>query len=320
MKKILVTGATGFIGKKLIDRLVKLNWNVRGTVRKISSFSKKNDLEYFVINDITTISDWSSILENIDCIIHCAGKSHEMKENNYFDCYKLINTEATKILAEQAAKVGVKRFIFLSSIKVNGEISDKFHNNKKIHSKFKFNDIPDPKDFYSLSKLEAEKRLWKISSEKGLEVVVLRLPLVYGKGVKGNLMRLVKLINYNIPLPFRNIKNQRSLIGIDNLLDLLIICINHPDASGKTFLVSDGEDLSTPQLIKFISSAMGRKTFLFPLPLFLLKFLGLIFGKRKVIDRLIESIRIDNTYTKEILNWTPKVTTEDGIRRMIQEK
>ena len=148
-------------------------------------------------------------------------------------------------------------------------------------------------------------------------MVVLRIPLVYGYGVKGNLMRLMKLINSGIPLPFSLIDNKRSLIGIDNLVDLLICCIDHPNAKEKTFLASDGEDLSTPELIKLIASSMGKKANLFPFPISMLKFLGSVFGKREEINRLVGSLRIDNSYTKEILNWIPPVSVEEGIKRMV---
>ena len=172
----------------------------------------------------------------------------------------------------------------------------------------------------SEEKFEAENVLWEVSAKTGLEVVVLRLPLVYGKGVKGNLMRLIQLVNSGVPLPLGMVNNQRSMIGIDNLVDLIIRCIDHPDASGKTFLVSDGHDLSTPDLIKQIATSIKRKVFLFPVPIFLLKFLGHILGKQKEINRLVGSLKIDSSYAKEVLNWTPPVSVKEGIRRMTENK
>jgi nucleoside-diphosphate-sugar epimerase len=239
-----------------------------------------------------------------------------MYDNKNFDAYQLTNIDGTKHLAEQAVEAGVKRFVFLSSIKVNSESTDQINDIEK----FTYDDKPNPQDLYAMSKLEAEKRLWKISSRTGLEVVVVRLPLVYGYGVKGNLERLIKLVKSRIPLPLSLVKNQRSMIGMDNLVDLLIRCIDHPEASGKTFLASDGEDLSTPELIKLIASSMGRKANLFPFPISMLKFLGSIFGRREEINRLVGSLRIDDSYTKEILNWTPPISVEEGIRRMVQGK
>ena len=203
--------------------------------------------------------------------------------------------------------------MFLSSIKVNGEVTQEKET-------FRYNDAPNPKDAYAKSKLEAEKVLWKVSSELGLEIVIVRLPLVYGFDVRGNLARLIKLVKSNIFLPLSLVKNQRSMIGMDNLVDLLIRCVDHPEASGKTFLASDGEDLSTPELIKLIASSMGRKANLFPFPISILKFLGSVLGKREEINRLVGSLRIDDSYTKEILNWKPPLSIEEGIRRMIQGK
>jgi nucleoside-diphosphate-sugar epimerase len=241
------------------------------------------------------------------------NKKKESKDSN---AYHLANTEVTKVLAEQAAEAGVKRLIFLSSVKVNGESTYQINNKQKFSHK----DISNPKDPYAISKLEAEKALWEISSRTGLEVVVVRLPLVYGYGAKGNLARLIKLVRSRIPLPLSKVKNQRSMIGIDNLVDLLIQCIDRPEASGKTFLASDDEDLSTPELIELIASSLGRRANLFSLPIFVLKFLGSIFGKSEEINRLVGSLRIDKSYIKEILNWTPPISVKEGIRRMVQGK
>ena len=239
-----------------------------------------------------------------------------MNKKEDLDVYHLVNTEGTRRLAEQAAAVGVKKFVYLSSVKVNGESTGKIDNNKM----FTNNDIPEPQDAYSISKFKAEKVLWEISAKTGLEVVIVRLPLVYGKDVKGNLARLIKLVKLGIPLPLSMIQNQRSMIGVDNLVDLIIQCIDHPVAAGKTFLVSDGEDLSTIDLINHIGISMGRKARLFPVPIFLLKFLGSILGKQKEINRLVGSLKIDSSYTQEILNWTPPVSVAEGIRRMVQDK
>jgi nucleoside-diphosphate-sugar epimerase len=186
-------------------------------------------------------------------------------------------------------------------------------------SRFSSKDIAAPKDSYGVSKYLAEKKLWEVSAKTGLEVVVVRLPLVYGYGAKGNLKRLVKLIKTNIPLPFNLINNKRSLIGIDNLADVLIRCIYHTEAKGKTFLVSDGEDLSTPGLIKYLASAMNYSIRLFSFPVFLLKFFGFILGRKSEVNRIIDSLQIDNSYVREVLNWMPPVSVEEGIKRMIKK-
>ena len=315
MKKILVTGASGFIGQSLCETLSKSGRLVLGAVRNLNSILINKNIEYIPVGDIAFKKNWKDLLVDVDCIIHCAGRAHKMIENKNLDTYSLANINGTKYLAEQAVEAGVKRLVFLSSVKVNGETT---HQNTK--QKLSHKDTPNPNDYYAISKLEAEKALWDISLRTGLEVVVVRLPLVYGYGVKGNLARLIKLVKSRIPLPLSLVKNQRSMIGIDNLVDLLIRCIDHPEASGKTFLASDGEDLSTPELVKLIASSMGKKANLFPFPISILKFLGSVFRRREEINRLVRSLRIDDSYTKEILNWTPSVSVEEGIRRMVQGK
>lgn len=316
MKKILITGATGFIGQNLLHKLVELNFSVCIAARSFNPFPINNIHKSFSIDDVGPETNWRDSLDKVDCIIHCAGKSHDMNKRKNSEIYRMVNTEGTKRLAQQAAELGVKRLVFLSSIKVNGESTGKLHKNNT----FTYNDTPDPKDAYSISKLEAEKELWKISNTTGLEVVVVRLPLVYGLGAKGNLFRLMKLINSGIPLPFKLINNQRSLIGIDNLIDILVRCIDHPNAKNKTFLVSDGEDISTPNLIRSIAAEMNLPTRLFPFPLILLKLLFFFIGKSREIDRLIESLKVDINYTKETLDWKPPVSVIDSISRMVKSR
>jgi len=316
MKKILVTGANGFIGQNIYRELIKLNYFVRGAVRNLKSVLINNDIKFISVGNIDAETNWDYALEGIDCVIHCAGKAHSMNKKVELDIYRVVNRDGTKHLAEQAAKAGVKRLIFLSSVKVNGESTDK-SNGTKI---FIYNDIPNPQDNYAISKFEAEQVLWEVASKTGLEVVVVRLPLVYGHSAKGNLDRLIKLIYSKIPLPLGGIKNKRSLIGIDNLLDVLVRCVEHPDIAGKTFLVSDGEDLSTPELIRLLASTMDQPAKLFTVPTFLLKFLGFIMGKQSEVNRLTRSLVIDSSYVREILNWTPPVSVEEGIRKMVKEK
>jgi nucleoside-diphosphate-sugar epimerase len=326
MKKICVTGANGFIGKSICRSLIKWGIFVRGTVRSQNLTSKTSNYECVSVGDISNNTNWSEAIFGCECIIHSAGIAHKINEldGENSQIYQKVNVDATKKLANQAVDAGVKRLIFLSSIKVNGESTEKFFQTQVLKNEYKkvfsHDDILAPEDNYAASKLEAEKVLWDISAKAGLEIVILRLPLVYGPGVKGNLAKLLNIIRLGIPLPLGGIKNKRSMIGIDNLVDLLIRCIDHPEASGKTFLASDGEDLSTPELIKFIASSMERKASLFPLPIFMLKFLGSVFGRREEINRLVGSLRIDNSYTKETLNWTPPLSVEEGIRKMVQGK
>ncbi len=315
MKKILVTGANGFIGHYVYKTLLKAGKSCIGTVRSANINSSNDNIAYIPVGDIGPNTNWKIALNGVDCVIHCAGRAHIMKKMKADEekILNSVNVDGIKQLAEQVAEAGAKRLVFLSSIKVNGEGTQ----NKEI---FRFNDTPNPKDFYAKSKLDAEKVLWKVSNELGLEIVIVRMPLVYGFGVKGNLARLIKLVKSGVVLPLSLIQNQRSMIGIDNLVDLLICCADHPNAAGKTFLVSDGEDLSTPDLIKLIASSMERKARLFPVPLYLLKFLASIFCKQKEINRLVGSLRVDNSYTKETLNWIPPISVEEGIRRMVKGK
>ena len=316
MKKILVTGVNGFIGQNIYRELIKLNYFVRGAVRSLDSVLINNNIKYISVGNIDAETNWDYALEGIDCVIHCAGKAHAINKKVELDIYRVVNRDGAKHLAEQAARVGVKRLIFLSSVKVNGESTGKSSGTKI----FTYNDIPNPQDNYAISKFEAEQALWEVASKTSLEVVVVRLPLVYGYGVKGNLDRLIKFIHSKVPLPFEGIQNKRSLIGIDNLTDVLVRCVKRPDIAGKTFLVSDGVDLSTPELIRLLASTMGQPTRLFTIPTFLLKFLGFITCKQSEINRLTGSLVIDSSHAREMLNWTPSVSVEIGIRRMVKGK
>lgn len=316
MKKICITGANGFVGKSLCKALISSNNSIRALARRIDSSLNSLKIEYIKIGDISLDINLKEYLVGCDCIVHCAGKAHTMNDTDNVVVYQSANILGTKNLAEQAVVAGVKRFIFLSSVKVNGESTGNF-DDPKI---FTNDDMPNPQDNYAISKFEAEKALWEIASKTNLEVVIVRLPLVYGTSAKGNLNCLIKLINSKIPLPFADIKNKRSLIGIDNLVDILIRCIEHPNAAGKTFLVSDGEDLSTSELINIIASGMNRSVKLFRLPRALLKFFGFILMRQSQIDRLTGSLQIDNSYVREILNWTPPISVEEGIKRMVKDK
>jgi nucleoside-diphosphate-sugar epimerase len=316
MKKILVTGAKGFIGQHLCKHLIKLNYSVKGTVRNLDDALINCSIKYISLGNIDVETKWYNALEGVDCVIHCASEAHETSNIKKSYIRGVINIDSIKHLAEHAVKAKVKRFIFLSSVKVNGETTGKSMGFELFTNK----DIPNPLGNYAISKFEAEKALWEVASKTGLEIVVVRLPLVYGHGIKGNLARLIKIIYSKIPLPFGGIKNKRSLIGIDNLIDMLARCVEHPDIAGKIFLVSDGEDLSTPELIRLLASTMGQSAKLFTVPTFLLKFLGFVIGKQKEIDRLTDSLQIDSSHVREILNWTPPVSVEEGIRKMVKDK
>lgn len=311
MSKILITGGNGFVGKAICDKLKTYNYKLNISSRNNLS-QQASGLNVYNIGEIDQKNNWLDALNGVNCVIHCAGKTHVMNDSidDSLFSFRKVNVNGTINLARQAVFCGVKRFIFLSSIKVNGESTE-------ISSMFKYNDIPKPEDSYGVSKWEAEKELWKISKQTGLEVIIIRAPLVYGPKVKGNLKRLINLIHLGVPLPFSQIKNKRSMIGIDNLVDVIIRCIFHPKAASKTFLVSDEEDLSTPDLIKHIAFSMKCKAILFPLPISLLKFFGFILGKKNEINKLIGSLKVDISYTKETLNWEPSLCVKDGVKKMI---
>ena len=312
---VAVTGVTGLVGQALVRELAALRFEVRAVVRTLSRASDPSDLgiTYIPVGDINSQTDWSAALCEVDCVIHCAARAHVMHETagDALTAYRVVNVNGSRRLAEQAAAVGVRRLVYLSSIKVNGEQT-------LLGEPFLFSDTPAPQDAYGTSKWEAEQALWEISAKTGLEVVVVRPPLVCGPGVKGNLARLLKLVRLGLPLPLSAVQNKRSLIGLDNLVDLLIRCVDHPEAAGQTLLVSDGEDLSTPDLIRYMAAAMNRSPRLFPVPVPLLRLVGSALGKRAEIDRLVGSLQINRSHTRRVLGWTPPVSVQEGIRRMVQ--
>jgi len=316
MKKICVTGANGFIGKHLCEALILRGKIVKGFVRDLNSDPDQSKINFIPVGDISLNINWTDKIRGYDCVVHCAGKAHLINEKNEVESYHTANTQATQYLAEQAAMAGVRRLVFLSTIKVNGERTGKIEKQKV----FKNYDTPNPHDAYSKSKLEAEKKLWQIASKTGLEVVIVRLPLVYGYGVKGNLARLIKLIDLGIPLPLKLVKNKRSMIGIDNLIDILVRCIEDPRAKDKTFLVSDNEDLATQDLLRYIALSMGKSIHFFSFPISLLKLFAYIIGKTSEIDRLTDSLQIDISYTQKTLNWIPSVDVQTGLKKMLKNK
>jgi nucleoside-diphosphate-sugar epimerase len=324
-----MTGCTGFVGRSLVAAEPALSQQLKCAVRSIepstdSSFRKRS----VAVGEINAFTEWSTSLTGVDCVIHCAARTHVMKETeaNALAAYRAVNTAGTRRLAEQAAIAGVKRLVFLSSIKVNGESTSglprPFGARNASHGCddekwFGPLDAPAPEDAYGISKWEAEQALWQISKQTGLDVVVVRPPLVYGPGVKGNFLRLLHLINKGLPLPLGAVKNLRSFIGLDNLVDLLIRCVDHPAAPGQTFLVSDGHDISTPDLIRTLARMMNKPARLWPVPVPFLQAAGSLTGKRKEVDRLVGSLRVDNKHTQDILGWSPPVSLEAGLQKMV---
>jgi len=309
----LVTGANGFIGHTLCSTLAKKGHAIRGAFRSPENcIEYKNYVDCVAVGDIGPDTDWTQALSGIDIIVHLVAKVHVLQKSsvNQLDDYRKVNTKGTERLADMAAKAGVKRFVFMSTVKVNGEwTKDKL---------FTETDLPHPEDPYAISKWEAEEALLKISKETGLEVVILRPPLVYGPGVKANFLRLLQLVDRNIPLPFQNINNRRSFIYIGNLVDAIIACCSNPNAKGETFLVSDNEDISTPDLIRMIALAMNKKNRLFPFPQSLLRMIGALAGKKEELDRLFSSLCVDSRKIRKVLNWNPPFSMKEGIHETVK--
>ena len=283
--KILITGQNGFIGKALFELLEQEGYQVRGTVRNEKQTGE--NLDILAVGDISSTTNWSTALKDIEVVVHLANRAHILNDQatDPSTIFREVNVAGTIQLAKQALESGVRRFIFVSSIKVNGEKTNK--------APFTINDEPNPQNPYAISKLEAENALREIDVQSTMEIVIIRPPLVYGQGVKGNFERLTRLVELGIPLPLASIKNKRSLISLDNLLQLLSKSIIDPTVANQTLLVSDGKDLSTPQLIKKIAKLIGRPARLFPFPIKLLKILVKLTGQSKVINRLTENLQID---------------------------
>jgi len=310
LEKVLVTGATGFIGAALVKKMVTLLgiqvWaGVRGSI---------NELPERVISlplgDIGRSASFES-LSGFSTIVHCAARVPVIEERCPIKDFREVNVSGTLKLARRASQDGVRRFIFISSVKVNGEATF-------LGQPYRANDAPSPQDLYGISKLEAEQGLLALAEETGLEVVIVRPPLVYGPCVKGNFASMVKLVDQGIPLPFGAIHNKRSLVGIDNLVDLIIRCIDHPAAANQIFLASDGEDLSTTELLRGVGKAMGKPARLIPVPAGLLQWGATLLGRKAMAQRLLGSLQVDISKTHELLDWKPPYTVEEGLRRCFE--
>ena len=310
-KKILVTGANGFIGRNLCPFLKEKGYFVRGAVRNNVRDISGVD-EYIQVGDINELTDWQQTLAGVDAVIHLAARVHIMNDPaaDPVEAFRKVNVLGTERLARMAAKAGVKRFIFISSVKVNGEGALRSYTEK---------DIPAPQDAYGISKREGEDLLACIAAETGLQTVILRLPLVYGPGVKANFKNLIKIVSgVGLPLPLKGINNRRSFLYLGNLLDAIITCISHPLAAGETFLVSDGQDVSTQDLIKMIACAMNKKVVLFSLHPGILKALCKIAGKTEELEKLTGSLLVDSSKIRNLLGWKLPFTLEEGIRETVK--
>lgn len=307
MMAIGVTGASGFVGRALCAHLASQGHTVRRLLRQADGDAGPSDR---IVGDIGPDTDWRGALEGLSCVVHCAAHVHRMQPGQGDDlaAYRRVNTQGTLRLAQAAAQAGVRRFVFISSVKVLGESTP-------ADRPFRHDSPPRPQDPYGQSKWEAEQALWPLAREAGLEVAVVRPPLVYGRGVGANFQRLMRWVASGRPIPLKSVRNRRSLVSVGNLVDLIGLCTRHPGAAGQAWLVSDGHDLSTPELIAGLGRAMGVRPRLWPAPVAALLLAGRLARRRGAVERLVQSLQVDMAHTRDHLGWAPPFTVEQGLAR-----
>ena len=307
---ILLTGSTGFVGQALLARLAAQPALDLVVVSRRPNSSLPAGVAHAQVADIAADTAWQPVLQGVQVIIHAAARVHVMNDKvaDPLAEFRKVNVDGTLNLARQAVGAGVKRFIFISSIKVNGEST-------APGKPYSAESQPAPVDPYGISKLEAELALRELAAETGMEVVIIRPPLVYGPDVKANFLSMMRWLSKGIPLPLGTIQNRRSLVALDNLVDLIATCVEHPAAANQTFMVSDGEDLSTRQLLRRMGGALGRPARLVPIPAWLLEAGASLLGKRALAQRLCGSLQVDISKTRELLNWSPPLGVDEALRR-----
>lgn len=312
-KMILVTGATGFVGNAMVQRLAEdsASGGVVAAVRRLDKSWPKG-VQPIQMGDLLPTSDWRAVLQGLDAVVHCAARVHVMQDTatDPLEAYRQVNVLGTLNLASQAAQAGVRRFVFVSSIKVNGEAT-------APGRPFTADDTPVPLDPYGVSKMEAEQGLHELSARTGMEVAIVRPVLVYGPGVKANFASMMRWVARGVPLPLGLIHNARSMVALDNLVDLLMSCLTHHAAAGHTFLVSDGEDVSTTELLHRTAQAMGKTARLLPVPASWLEFGAALLGKRAVAQRLCGFLQVDIKKNQRLLGWRPPLTLDEGLKKAV---
>lgn len=308
---LLITGARGFVGSALCQQARNRGYVVHAIAS--TAVGSPMSADRFSISSIDGETSWTSELKCVKTVLHLAARVHVINDptGDPLAAFRQTNTAGTLNLARQAAAAGAHRFIFVSSIKVNGESTPP-------DKPFTAADAPTPQDPYGISKMEAEQGLRQIAVNTGMEVVIIRPPLVYGPGVKANFATMMRAVQRGVPLPLANVvNNRRSFVALDNLVDLLITCIDHPAAANQTFLVSDGEDLSTADLLRRLGRTMNKPSRLFPFPHSLLQFGANLLGKGGMAQRLLDNLQVDISHARDILSWTPPISVDEGLRRAV---
>lgn len=308
--RVLVTGANGFVGTALAAALSKRGMPARLAVRDERAALRlargPGEADVVAVGDVGAATDWRAALKGVDAVVHLAARSHVMREHaaDPLAAYRAVNVEGTRRLARDAEAAGVRRLVFVSSVKVNGE--------RTGERAFTEEDPPAPEDAYGISKWEAEQALWDAAGKGGTGAVVLRPPLMYGPGVKGNFLSLVRAVARGTPLPLASVDNRRSLLFVGNLVDAVLLCIDHP-AAGGTYLLADGPDVSTPELARGIGEALGRRARLLHVPPALLRLAGAASGRSPAVSRLLGSLRVDSARIRRELGWRPGATLAQGL-------
>lgn len=309
---ILLTGASGFVGRAVLRQLMQQGgYCITAALRtdRGTAIEGLSGERQYIIGDIGPETDWRKALSGQQVLIHAAARAHVLQEDTADPLaeYRRVNVAGTLALARQAAEAGVKRFVFISTIGVNGNISER---------PFTEEDIPAPAEFYAQSKWEAEQGLWQVQRDTGMELVIIRPPLAYGPGVPGNFRRLIEGVKSGIPLPLGAVHNQRTLIALDNLVDLIIMCVSHPAAANELFLAGDAQDVSTTELLRGVAQALGKPCRLIPVPASLLMLAATLLGKRAVAQRLLGSLQVDISKARKVLGWEPPLSVAEGLSKI----